>query len=83
MFCIIFFAMVFDVDLRYILWLYHVGYQPEIIITGACFCLQLTSASTKGWKDLSSLWGEPKTTLATADTSPGEKTSLLAMKADG
>ncbi|XP_064604283.1 ADP-ribosylation factor GTPase-activating protein 1-like isoform X2 [Liolophura sinensis] len=44
---------------------------------------KLTSVSTKGWKDLSSLWGEPKTTLATADTSPGEKTSLLAMKADG
>ena len=43
-------------------------------------CLtQLTAASAKGWTGLQSLWGEPKTTLATADTSPGEKTSLLSI----
>ncbi|CAE1299364.1 ARFGAP1 [Acanthosepion pharaonis] len=43
------------------------------------FASKLSSAGTKGWQGLSStLWGgEPKTTLATADTSPGEKTSLL------
>ncbi|GAB1607250.1 ADP-ribosylation factor GTPase-activating protein 1-like isoform X2 [Argonauta hians] len=43
------------------------------------FAFKLSSASAKGWQGLSSsLWGgEPKTTLATADTSPGEKTSLL------
>ncbi|XP_041359984.1 ADP-ribosylation factor GTPase-activating protein 1-like isoform X2 [Gigantopelta aegis] len=44
------------------------------------FASKLTAASTKGWKDLSSLWAEPKTTLATADTSPCEKTSLLGIK---
>lgn len=44
------------------------------------FASKLSSAGTKGWQGLSStLWGgEPKTTLATADTSPGEKTSLLS-----
>ncbi|XP_067679916.1 ADP-ribosylation factor GTPase-activating protein 1-like isoform X2 [Haliotis asinina] len=46
------------------------------------FASKLTAASTKGWRDLQSLWGEPKTTLATADTSPGEKTSLLGAKGD-
>ncbi|XP_076462234.1 ADP-ribosylation factor GTPase-activating protein 1-like isoform X2 [Babylonia areolata] len=43
------------------------------------FASKLSAASAKGWTGLQSLWGEPKTTLATADTSPGEKTSLLGM----
>lgn len=43
------------------------------------FASKLTAASSKGWTGLQSLWGEPKTTLATADTSPGEKTSLLGI----
>ncbi|KAL8598548.1 hypothetical protein ACOMHN_051336 [Nucella lapillus] len=43
------------------------------------FASKLSAASSKGWTGLQSLWGEPKTTLATADTSPGEKTSLLGM----
>nr|KAG5709552.1 hypothetical protein BaRGS_001602 [Batillaria attramentaria] len=43
------------------------------------FASKLTAASSKGWTGLQSLWGEPKTTLATADTSPGEKTSLLGL----
>ncbi|KAK3800093.1 hypothetical protein RRG08_015060 [Elysia crispata] len=41
------------------------------------FASKLSAAGTKGWKDLQSLWGEPKTTLNSADTSPGEKSSLL------
>ncbi|GFS01515.1 ADP-ribosylation factor GTPase-activating protein 1 [Elysia marginata] len=42
------------------------------------FASKLSAAGTKGWKDLQSLWGEPKTTLNSADTSPGEKSSLLS-----
>ncbi|CAG5123167.1 unnamed protein product, partial [Candidula unifasciata] len=45
------------------------------------FASKLTAAGTKGWKDLQSLWGEPKTTLTSADTSPGEKSSLLGKTA--
>ncbi|XP_021344332.1 uncharacterized protein LOC110444266, partial [Mizuhopecten yessoensis] len=37
----------------------------------------LSSASSKGWTNFQSLWGEPKTTLSSVDTSPGEKSSLL------
>ncbi|WAR22762.1 ARFG1-like protein [Mya arenaria] len=38
---------------------------------------KLSSVGAKGWGNLQSLWGEPKTTLNTVDTSPGEKSSLL------
>ncbi|KAL4236699.1 ADP-ribosylation factor GTPase-activating protein 1 [Mactra antiquata] len=38
---------------------------------------KLSSVGAKGWGNLQSLWGEPKTTLSTVDTSPGEKSSLL------
>ncbi|KAK3089333.1 hypothetical protein FSP39_002793 [Pinctada imbricata] len=41
------------------------------------FAAKLSSASSKGWSNFQSLWGEPKTTLSTVDTSPGEKSSLL------
>ncbi|CAL1526913.1 unnamed protein product [Lymnaea stagnalis] len=44
---------------------------------------KLSAAGTKGWKDLQSLWGEPKTTLTSADTSPGEKSSLLSRASYG
>ncbi|KAK7101294.1 ADP-ribosylation factor GTPase-activating protein 1-like isoform X2 [Littorina saxatilis] len=43
------------------------------------FASKLGAASSKGWTGLQSLWGEPKTTLTSADTSPGEKTSLLGI----
>ncbi|XP_074640272.1 ADP-ribosylation factor GTPase-activating protein 1-like isoform X2 [Tubulanus polymorphus] len=48
-----------------------VSYQMNNLAT------KMSSASLKGWRDISSLWSDPKTTLATADTSPGEGTSLL------
>ncbi|XP_052776343.1 ADP-ribosylation factor GTPase-activating protein 1-like [Mya arenaria] len=41
------------------------------------FASKLSSVGAKGWGNLQSLWGEPKTTLNTVDTSPGEKSSLL------
>ncbi|XP_033736871.1 ADP-ribosylation factor GTPase-activating protein 1-like isoform X1 [Pecten maximus] len=41
------------------------------------FASKLSSASSKGWTNFQSLWGEPKTTLSSVDTSPGEKSSLL------
>lgn len=41
------------------------------------FASKLSSAGAKGWGNLQSLWGEPKTTLNSVDTSPGEKSSLL------
>ncbi|KAK0069619.1 ADP-ribosylation factor GTPase-activating protein 1 [Biomphalaria pfeifferi] len=44
---------------------------------------KLSAAGTKGWKDLQSLWSEPKTTLTSADTSPGEKSSLLSRSSYG
>uniref|UniRef100_A0A0B7AR18 Uncharacterized protein n=1 Tax=Arion vulgaris TaxID=1028688 RepID=A0A0B7AR18_9EUPU len=47
------------------------------------FASKLSAAGTKGWKDLQSLWGEPKTTLTSADTSPGEKSSLLGKSSYG
>ncbi|XP_005110329.2 ADP-ribosylation factor GTPase-activating protein 1 [Aplysia californica] len=47
------------------------------------FASKLSAAGTKGWKDLQSLWGEPKTTLTSADTSPGEKSSLLGRSSYG
>ncbi|VDI32172.1 ADP-ribosylation factor GTPase-activating protein 1 [Mytilus galloprovincialis] len=42
------------------------------------FASKLTTASSKGWTNFSSLWGEPKTTLSSVDTSPGEKSNLLS-----
>ncbi|XP_064624951.1 ADP-ribosylation factor GTPase-activating protein 1-like isoform X2 [Lineus longissimus] len=40
---------------------------------------KMSSASMKGWRDLSSLWGEPKASIGgSADTSPSEGTSLLS-----
>ncbi|XP_045157548.2 ADP-ribosylation factor GTPase-activating protein 1-like [Mercenaria mercenaria] len=41
------------------------------------FASKLSSVGAKGWGNLQSLWGEPKTTLSSVDTSPGEKSSLL------
>ncbi|KAK3592161.1 hypothetical protein CHS0354_019452 [Potamilus streckersoni] len=41
------------------------------------FASKLQSVGAKGWGNLQSLWGEPKTTLSSVDTSPGEKSSLL------
>lgn len=37
----------------------------------------MQSASLKGWKDLSSFWGNQPTTLETAEGAPSEGTSLL------
>lgn len=42
------------------------------------FASKLSTASSKGWSNLQSFWGEPKTTLSTVDTSPGEKSTLLS-----
>lgn len=41
------------------------------------FASKLSSVGAKGWGNFQSLWGEPKTTLNSVDTSPGEKSSLL------
>ncbi|KAL5016213.1 hypothetical protein ScPMuIL_005802 [Solemya velum] len=41
------------------------------------FASKIGFAGSKGWKEVSSLWNDPKTTLGTVDTSPGEKSSLL------
>lgn len=41
------------------------------------FASKLSSVGAKGWGNLQSLWSEPRTTLGTVDTSPGEKSSLL------
>ena len=37
----------------------------------------MQSASLKGWKDLSTMWGGTATTLETAEGAPSEGTSLL------
>ncbi|CAC5377569.1 ARFGAP1 [Mytilus coruscus] len=42
------------------------------------FASKITNVSSKGWTNFSSLWGEPKTTLSSVDTSPGEKSNLLS-----